>query len=83
MPWPAKATPLVPGPTEARRAALAGRALFGQGEFRAVAERTWTPPWPRLPPERCTRPARYTVVDLLVGNGLAYSRGTVREGVHR
>jgi tyrosyl-tRNA synthetase len=77
-------TALVHGPEETRRAALASRALFGQGELRELDQRTLDDAMAEAPTGRVLLADRPTIVDLLVASGLASSRGaarrTVREG---
>jgi tyrosyl-tRNA synthetase len=80
----AQVTALVHGPQEARRAALASRALFGQGELRELDQRTLDAAMAEAPTGAVRLADRPTIVDLLVVSGLAESKGaarrTVREG---
>ncbi|HEX6402274.1 MAG TPA: tyrosine--tRNA ligase [Pseudonocardiaceae bacterium] len=80
----AEITALVHGPEEARRAASASRALFGQGELRDLDERTLDAAMAQAPTGKVLLADRPTIVDLLVASGLADSKGaarrTVREG---
>jgi tyrosyl-tRNA synthetase len=77
-------TALVHGPEETRRAALASRALFGQGELRDLDKRTLDAAMAEAPTGHVQLADRPTIVDLLVASGLADSKGaarrTVREG---
>jgi len=77
-------TTLVHGPEEGRRAALASRALFGQGELRDLDKRTLDAAMAEAPTGQVQLADRPTIVDLLVASGLADSKGsarrTVREG---
>ena len=80
----AEITALVHGPEEARRAAYASRALFGQGELRDLDERTLDAAMAEAPTGHVHLADRPTIVDLLVASGLADSKGaarrTIREG---
>jgi tyrosyl-tRNA synthetase len=80
----AEVTALVHGPEEARRAALASQALFGQGELRELDQRTLDAAMAEAPTGQVLLANRPTIVDLLVVSGLASSKGaarrTVREG---
>lgn len=80
----AEVTALVHGPEEARRAAVASQALFGQGELRELDERTLDAVMAEAPSGQVLLADRPTIVDLLVISGLADSKGaarrTVREG---
>jgi tyrosyl-tRNA synthetase len=80
----AEVTALVHGPPEARRAALASQALFGQGELRDLDERTLDAAMAEAPTGQVLLADRPTILDLLVVSGLANSKGaarrTVREG---
>jgi tyrosyl-tRNA synthetase len=80
----AEVTALVHGPDEARRAAAASQALFGQGELRDLDERTLQAVMAEAPTGQVLLADRPTIVDLLVISGLADSKGaarrTVREG---
>jgi len=80
----AEVTALVHGPEEARRAAVASQALFGQGELRDLDERTLDTVMAEAPTGQVLLADRPTIVDLLVVSGLADSksaaRRTVREG---
>lgn len=77
-------TALVHGPAEARRAALASQALFGQGELRELDQRTLDAAMAEAPTGVVLLADRPTIVDLLVASGLTNSKGaarrTVREG---
>lgn len=77
-------TALVHGPAEARRAAVASQALFGQGELRDLDARTLEAVMAEAPTGQVLLADRPTIVDLLVISGLADSKGaarrTVREG---
>jgi len=77
-------TTLVHGPAEARRAAAASQALFGQGELRDLDARTLEAAMAEAPTGQVLLADRPTIVDLLVISGLADSKGaarrTVREG---
>jgi tyrosyl-tRNA synthetase len=80
----AEITALVHGLEEARRAAYASRALFGQGELRDLDERTLDAAMAEAPTGHVHLADRPTIVDLLVASGLADSKGaarrTIREG---
>jgi tyrosyl-tRNA synthetase len=69
-------TALVHGPTEAARAEAAGAALFGQGDLAALDEATLGAAVDGL--AHATLEAGSSVTDLLVGTGLASSRGDAR-----
>lgn len=71
----AKVTELVHGPEEARRAALASQALFGQGELRDLDERTLDAAMAETPTGQVLLADRPTIVDLLVVSGLVNSKG--------
>jgi tyrosyl-tRNA synthetase len=80
----AEVTSLVHGSAEAHRAAAASQALFGQGELRALDERTLDAAMAEAPTGQVLLADQPTIVDLLVASGLASSKGaarrTVREG---
>ncbi|MGH3835221.1 MAG: tyrosine--tRNA ligase [Pseudonocardiaceae bacterium] len=80
----AEVTALVHGSEEARRAAAASLALFGQGELRELDERTLDAAMAEAPTGQVLLADQPTIVDLLVASGLADSKGaarrTVREG---
>ncbi len=77
-------TALVHGSEEARRAAAASQALFGQGELRELDARTLDAAMAEAPTGQVLLADQPTIVDLLVASGLADSKGaarrTVREG---
>ncbi|MGH3919177.1 MAG: tyrosine--tRNA ligase [Pseudonocardiaceae bacterium] len=80
----AEVTALVHGSEEARRAAAASQALFGQGELRELDARTLDAAMAEAPTGQVLLADQPTIVDLLVASGLADSKGaarrTVREG---
>ena len=73
-------TALVHGPEERTRAVAASRALFGQGALEQLDERTLTASLAELPRWAATG-AAVTVVDALVGTGLAPSRAAARRTI--
>ena len=73
-------TTLVHGPNECERAVAASRALFGQGSLAELDERTLSLSLAQLPRWAATGTA-VSVVDALVGTGLAPSRAAARRTI--
>jgi tyrosyl-tRNA synthetase len=74
-------TALVHGPVEVRRVEAASQALFGRGELRELDAGTLAAALAEVPSASLARTDNPTVVDLLVGTGLAPSRGAARRTV--
>jgi tyrosyl-tRNA synthetase len=74
-------TALVHGEDEVARAEAASRALFGRGELAALDAATLAAAVAEIPSYTATRAENPTIVDLLVGSGLASSRGAARRTV--
>nr|WP_211214592.1 tyrosine--tRNA ligase [Actinomycetospora chiangmaiensis] len=74
-------TALVHGPEEVARVEAASQALFGRGELRELDAATLAAALAEVPSTTVPRSDNPTIVDLLVGTGLATGRGAARRTV--
>lgn len=74
-------TALVHGPDELARVQAASQALFGRGELRELDAATLAAALAEVPSTTLARADDPTIVDLLVGTGLAAGRGAARRTV--
>ncbi|MDL5156958.1 tyrosine--tRNA ligase [Actinomycetospora termitidis] len=74
-------TTLVHGAAELGRVQAASQALFGRGELRALDAPTLAAALAEVPSTTLPRTDNPTIVDLLVGTGLATGRGAARRTV--
>ncbi len=74
-------TARVHGPAETARVIAASQALFGRGELRDLDAGTLDAALAEIPSSRVRIAEQPTIVDLLVGAGLASSRGAARRTV--
>jgi tyrosyl-tRNA synthetase len=74
-------TTLVHGAKETERVVLASHALFGRGELRELDPGTLRAALAEIPSATTSLAADPTIVDLLVGTGLAPSKGAARRTV--
>ena len=77
----AEVTAMVHGADEVARVEAASRALFGRGELRELDASTLAAAVDEIPSVAVARSEHPTIVDLLVGTGLASSRGAARRTV--